>query len=103
MKKKNQVEHAALILLRDNMRYSFGLFDHMQSPVDAVTGGMSPVSDLDRLLQDMDINRLRAVVFRDIVSWTTRKQLLCKQSTANTNILQLLPPRTEAAAQPHVV
>ncbi|XP_034087270.1 lipopolysaccharide-responsive and beige-like anchor protein isoform X3 [Gymnodraco acuticeps] len=37
-----------------------------QSPVDAVTGGMSPVRDLDRLLQDMDINRLRAVVFRDI-------------------------------------
>lgn len=28
---------------------------------------MSPVRDLDRLLQDMDINRLRAVVFRDIV------------------------------------
>lgn len=42
----------------------------MQSPVDAVTGGMSPVRDLDRLLQDMDINRLRAVVFRDIVSYT---------------------------------
>nr|XP_043884201.1 lipopolysaccharide-responsive and beige-like anchor protein isoform X3 [Solea senegalensis] len=39
-----------------------------QSPVDAVTGGMSPVRDLDRLLQDMDINRLRAVVFRDIDS-----------------------------------
>ncbi|XP_044046004.1 lipopolysaccharide-responsive and beige-like anchor protein isoform X3 [Siniperca chuatsi] len=37
-----------------------------QSPVDAVTGGMSPINDLDRLLQDMDINRLRAVVFRDI-------------------------------------
>ncbi|KAM4751288.1 lipopolysaccharide-responsive and beige-like anchor protein isoform 4-T4 [Anableps anableps] len=37
-----------------------------QSPVDAVTGGMSTVRDLDRLLQDMDINRLRAVVFRDI-------------------------------------
>ncbi|KAG1956809.1 lipopolysaccharide-responsive and beige-like anchor protein [Pimephales promelas] len=37
-----------------------------QSPVDIVTGGMSPISDLDRLLQDMDINRLRAVVFRDI-------------------------------------
>ncbi|XP_037621283.1 lipopolysaccharide-responsive and beige-like anchor protein isoform X7 [Sebastes umbrosus] len=37
-----------------------------QSPVDAVTGGMSPVRELDRLLQDMDINRLRAVVFRDI-------------------------------------
>ncbi|XP_015200106.2 lipopolysaccharide-responsive and beige-like anchor protein isoform X1 [Lepisosteus oculatus] len=37
-----------------------------QSPVDVVTGGISPVRDLDRLLQDMDINRLRAVVFRDI-------------------------------------
>lgn len=58
------------------MCYSFRLSDHMQSPVDAVTGGMSPVSDLDRLLQDMDINRLRAVVFRDIVSWTRRQQLL---------------------------
>ncbi|KAJ8403599.1 hypothetical protein AAFF_G00349250 [Aldrovandia affinis] len=37
-----------------------------QSPVDMVTGGVSPISDQDRLLQDMDINRLRAVVFRDI-------------------------------------
>uniref|UniRef100_A0A8C3SHA2 LPS responsive beige-like anchor protein n=1 Tax=Chelydra serpentina TaxID=8475 RepID=A0A8C3SHA2_CHESE len=36
------------------------------SPVDIVTGGISPIRDLDRLLQDMDINRLRAVVFRDI-------------------------------------
>lgn len=40
----------------------------MQSPVDIVTGGVSPIRDADRLLQDMDINRLRAVVFRDIVS-----------------------------------
>ncbi|KAM6220988.1 lipopolysaccharide-responsive and beige-like anchor protein [Rhynchocyon petersi] len=37
-----------------------------KSPVDIVTCGISPVRDLDRLLQDMDINRLRAVVFRDI-------------------------------------
>lgn len=44
------------------------LFYLKQSPVDIVTGGISPVRDLDRLLQDMDINRLRAVVFRDIVS-----------------------------------
>ncbi|EMP39651.1 Lipopolysaccharide-responsive and beige-like anchor protein, partial [Chelonia mydas] len=36
------------------------------NPVDIVTGGISPIRDLDRLLQDMDINRLRAVVFRDI-------------------------------------
>ncbi|XP_064859400.1 lipopolysaccharide-responsive and beige-like anchor protein [Oncorhynchus nerka] len=27
---------------------------------------MSPIRDMDRLLQEMDINRLRAVVFRDI-------------------------------------
>uniref|UniRef100_A0A673WYZ7 LPS responsive beige-like anchor protein n=1 Tax=Salmo trutta TaxID=8032 RepID=A0A673WYZ7_SALTR len=38
----------------------------MPSPVDVVTGGMSPIRDMDRLLQEMDINRLRAVVFRDI-------------------------------------
>ncbi|XP_036046729.1 lipopolysaccharide-responsive and beige-like anchor protein isoform X2 [Onychomys torridus] len=37
-----------------------------KSPMDIVTGGISPVRDLERLLQDMDINRLRAVVFRDI-------------------------------------
>ncbi|KAF3852486.1 hypothetical protein F7725_005841 [Dissostichus mawsoni] len=38
----------------------------MSAAAQAMTGGMSPVRDLDRLLQDMDINRLRAVVFRDI-------------------------------------
>ncbi|XP_053107967.1 lipopolysaccharide-responsive and beige-like anchor protein isoform X2 [Hemicordylus capensis] len=37
-----------------------------KSPVDIVTGGISPIRDIDKLLQDMDINRLRAVVFRDI-------------------------------------
>uniref|UniRef100_A0A803TLZ6 LPS responsive beige-like anchor protein n=1 Tax=Anolis carolinensis TaxID=28377 RepID=A0A803TLZ6_ANOCA len=37
-----------------------------KSPIDIVTGGISPIRDIDRLLQDMDINRLRAVVFRDI-------------------------------------
>ncbi|KAM8939045.1 lipopolysaccharide-responsive and beige-like anchor protein isoform 2-T2 [Pelodytes ibericus] len=37
-----------------------------KNPIDIVTGGISPVRDLDRLLQDMDINRLRAVVFRDV-------------------------------------
>ncbi|XP_077156234.1 lipopolysaccharide-responsive and beige-like anchor protein isoform X2 [Paroedura picta] len=37
-----------------------------KSPIEVVTGGISPIRDIDRLLQDMDINRLRAVVFRDI-------------------------------------
>lgn len=44
------------------------VFVFFQSPVDVLTGGISPVRDYDRLLQDMDINRLRAVVFRDVVS-----------------------------------
>uniref|UniRef100_A0AAR2J717 LPS-responsive vesicle trafficking, beach and anchor containing n=1 Tax=Pygocentrus nattereri TaxID=42514 RepID=A0AAR2J717_PYGNA len=43
-----------------------GTTKFMPSPVDMVTGGVSPIRDVDRLLQDMDINRLRAVVFRDI-------------------------------------
>ncbi|KAM4807695.1 lipopolysaccharide-responsive and beige-like anchor protein [Rhinophrynus dorsalis] len=38
----------------------------VKNPIDMVTGGISPVRDFDRLLQDMDINRLRAVVFRDV-------------------------------------
>ncbi|KAG7314175.1 hypothetical protein KOW79_022671 [Hemibagrus wyckioides] len=37
-----------------------------QSPVDMLAGGIAPVRDVERLLQDMDINRLRAIVFRDI-------------------------------------
>uniref|UniRef100_A0A8D0DQJ4 Neurobeachin n=1 Tax=Salvator merianae TaxID=96440 RepID=A0A8D0DQJ4_SALMN len=31
-----------------------------------VPGNLSPIKDPDRLLQDVDINRLRAVVFRDV-------------------------------------
>uniref|UniRef100_A0A3Q2DBV8 Neurobeachin n=1 Tax=Cyprinodon variegatus TaxID=28743 RepID=A0A3Q2DBV8_CYPVA len=45
---------------------SYTVIPSTASPVDAVTGGVTTVRDLDRLLQDMDINRLRAVVFRDI-------------------------------------
>ncbi|XP_056418795.1 lipopolysaccharide-responsive and beige-like anchor protein isoform X2 [Hyla sarda] len=37
-----------------------------KSPLDITTGIISPIRDIDRLLQDMDINRLRAVVFRDV-------------------------------------
>uniref|UniRef100_A0A8I3Q2R0 Neurobeachin n=1 Tax=Canis lupus familiaris TaxID=9615 RepID=A0A8I3Q2R0_CANLF len=32
----------------------------------SVPGNLSPIKDPDRLLQDVDINRLRAVVFRDV-------------------------------------
>uniref|UniRef100_A0A8C8A3D0 Neurobeachin n=1 Tax=Oryzias sinensis TaxID=183150 RepID=A0A8C8A3D0_9TELE len=54
-------------ILRQCLRLGKNLISGGTSPVDAVTGGMSPIRDLDRLLQDMDINRLRAIVFRDIV------------------------------------
>uniref|UniRef100_A0A5F8H0X4 Lipopolysaccharide-responsive and beige-like anchor protein n=1 Tax=Monodelphis domestica TaxID=13616 RepID=A0A5F8H0X4_MONDO len=64
-------QHSQLIPSRDpakghRMMHSLTTTGKSASPVDIVTGGISPVRDLDRLLQDMDINRLRAVVFRDI-------------------------------------
>ncbi|XP_072119007.1 neurobeachin a isoform X9 [Mobula birostris] len=37
-----------------------------KTAVESVTGNLSPIKDPDRLLQDVDINRLRAVVFRDV-------------------------------------
>lgn len=44
--------------------------------VDSLTGPMSPVKDPEKLLQDMDVNRLRAVIYRDVVSiQSTRMKL----------------------------
>lgn len=43
------------------------------SPKSAIDNGTSPtgpVKDPEKLLQDMDVNRLRAVVYRDVVSQT---------------------------------
>ncbi|XP_062423096.1 neurobeachin isoform X2 [Rhea pennata] len=37
-----------------------------KNPLENVPGNLSPIKDPDRLLQDVDINRLRAVVFRDV-------------------------------------
>ncbi|XP_059821003.1 lipopolysaccharide-responsive and beige-like anchor protein [Hypanus sabinus] len=37
-----------------------------KSSINSVTAGVSLIRDPDRLLQDMDINRLRAAVFRDV-------------------------------------
>ncbi|XP_055302307.1 neurobeachin isoform X10 [Sitodiplosis mosellana] len=34
--------------------------------VESITGPLSPVKDVEKLLQDMDVNRLRAVVYRDV-------------------------------------
>uniref|UniRef100_A0A8C8A0U3 Neurobeachin n=1 Tax=Oryzias sinensis TaxID=183150 RepID=A0A8C8A0U3_9TELE len=62
---QTQLKHGAESVVRSHPAMPSTLLG--TSPVDAVTGGMSPIRDLDRLLQDMDINRLRAIVFRDIV------------------------------------
>lgn len=56
-----------------------------------MTGGMSPVRDLDRLLQDMDINRLRAVVFRDIVR--------CPSNAFITDHISPLPQRASVGGE----
>lgn len=39
-----------------------------QSVVASLADTSSPVKDPERLLQDMDVNRLRAVIYRDVVS-----------------------------------
>lgn len=41
---------------------------HLQNIVDNLTHQLSPVKDPEKLLQDMDVNRLRAVIYRDVVS-----------------------------------
>jgi hypothetical protein len=37
--------------------------------VESLNGPTSPVKDPEKLLQDMDVNRLRAVIYRDVVSF----------------------------------
>ncbi|XP_064123627.1 lipopolysaccharide-responsive and beige-like anchor protein isoform X2 [Loxodonta africana] len=75
-----------------------------KSPVDIVTGGISPVRDLDRLLQDMDINRLRAVVFRDIED-SKQAQFLALAVVYFTSVLMvskyrdILEPQNERRSQ----
>lgn len=41
--------------------------------VDNVSTQSSPVKDPEKLLQDMDVNRLRAVIYRDMVSYFSKK------------------------------
>uniref|UniRef100_A0A182KEZ2 DUF4704 domain-containing protein n=1 Tax=Anopheles christyi TaxID=43041 RepID=A0A182KEZ2_9DIPT len=37
-----------------------------KTSIESLSGPMSPVKDPEKLLQDMDINRLRAVIYRDV-------------------------------------
>lgn len=47
-----------------------------QNIVESITGPLSPVKDIEKLLQDMDVNRLRAVVYRDVVSIENTKAIV---------------------------
>lgn len=40
----------------------------MKTAGESLGSGSSPVKDPERLLQDMDVNRLRAVIYRDVVN-----------------------------------
>ncbi|XP_069826018.1 neurobeachin isoform X2 [Dendropsophus ebraccatus] len=51
--------------IQDNLQ-NITVTSATKTPVDNVPGNLSPIKDPDRLLQDVDINRLRAVVFRDV-------------------------------------
>ncbi|KAG8453968.1 hypothetical protein GDO86_000553 [Hymenochirus boettgeri] len=76
-----------------------------KSSVDIVTGGISPVRDHDRLLQDMDINRLRAVVFRDVED-SKQAQFLALAVVYFISVLMvskyrdILEPQNERKSQP---
>lgn len=48
--------------------YLFSICVRSQNIVESLTGQLSPVKDPEKLLQDMDVNRLRAVIYRDVVS-----------------------------------
>ena len=43
-------------------------FPSKQNIVENLGGQNATIKDPEKLLQDMDINRLRAVVYRDVVS-----------------------------------
>lgn len=60
----SQVAKILLKLIFDNV------FCMPQSVVASLADASSPVKDPERLLQDMDVNRLRAVIYRDVVSDT---------------------------------
>ncbi|KAB1267926.1 Neurobeachin [Camelus dromedarius] len=49
-----------------DLYYFFKILSFFKTPLENVPGNLSPIKDPDRLLQDVDINRLRAVVFRDV-------------------------------------
>lgn len=66
-------------------------FNFSQNIVESLTGQLSPVKDPEKLLQDMDVNRLRAVIYRDVVSCVNgifqSKVLFCSAYSRGGKIL----------------
>jgi len=58
-----------LIMLNATCSGLILLFCVLQNIVENLASQSSPVKDPEKLLQDMDVNRLRAVIYRDVVSW----------------------------------
>lgn len=67
-----------------------GVQSSTKSLVDSLTGQLSPVKDPEKLLQDMDVNRLRAVIYRDVVSWDP-----VRNPVSNRRVLAH-PPKTSS-------
>uniref|UniRef100_A0A6Q2X4A8 Neurobeachin n=1 Tax=Esox lucius TaxID=8010 RepID=A0A6Q2X4A8_ESOLU len=63
--RQRQRERGTTCKSQDNL-YGAALTCPSPVPPKHLFGNFSPIQDPDRLLQDVDINRLRAVVFRDV-------------------------------------
>ncbi|XP_076767099.1 A kinase anchor protein rugose isoform X12 [Xylocopa sonorina] len=72
--------------------------------VDNLAHQLSPVKDPEKLLQDMDVNRLRAVIYRDVVSGATcyfriesTRVLVCFSSIVMRTLLASFQEETKQA------
>ncbi|XP_060090670.1 neurobeachin isoform X1 [Heteronotia binoei] len=65
-RQRERVNKSSLISKTQETLQGISAATTAKSPLENVPGNLSPIKDPDRLLQDVDINRLRAVVFRDV-------------------------------------
>lgn len=79
-----------------------------KTAIENVPSNLSPIKDPDRLLQDVDINRLRAVVFRDVDD-SKQAQFLALAVVYFISVLMvskyrdILEPQRETSVSPSVL
>ncbi|XP_052752766.1 neurobeachin [Galleria mellonella] len=73
---------------------------HHQSVVASLADSSSPVKDPERLLQDMDVNRLRAVIYRDVEE-TKQAQFLSLAIVYFISVLMVSKYRDILEPPPH--